>query len=232
MLHQSSPLRRVLVLLLLLAPSRALAQVPGRTEMPDVRRHTLEQAQVKLGAAQLRVEIEWVDARRGQAEGLVVRQWPNPRDWIWPGDRVTLRVTREPLRTVPDVRGMTHAQAADALRGAGLGGARADSAFAAGGDAGRVVAQDPAPGARVARGTAARITLARAGRRVPELNGRTLAEARALLDAAGLALGAQDEIDSDRARPGTVLGQAPAPGVTVAPGSAVTVALARRRMAT
>ena len=61
---------------------------------------------------------------------------------------------------------------------------------------------------------------------VPDLRGRSLADARAVADGLGLALDVTLE-ETDAAEPDTVLDQRPAPGETVAPGDSVTVVVAQ-----
>ncbi|HET6214871.1 MAG TPA: PASTA domain-containing protein [Micromonosporaceae bacterium] len=136
---------------------------------------------------------------------------------------VTLRVAVT-LVSVPDVRTMLETQARSTLETAGLVFGL-DLAID-GTVPGRVIAQDPVPGARVPRGTRVNVRVARTPPvSVPDLIGLTEAEARAALDAVGLF--ATIALVRDGSGPGKVVGQDPAPGTTVARGTTVTVRVER-----
>jgi beta-lactam-binding protein with PASTA domain len=163
-----------------------------------------------------------------------------------PPPRQQQQEPRVPQVSVPDLAGMSRREARAVLLTRGLVLGSADSAWA---DlpAGTVVAQRPAAGARVLPGSSVRVTLARAPARepvdppppagqeerveVPDLFGAPLDQVRARLRGARLTLGGVDTIASTRPG-GTVVGQQPAAGVRVAPGTAVSLALAQPALVT
>jgi serine/threonine-protein kinase len=93
--------------------------------------------------------------------------------------------------------------------------------------AGTVLAQDPAPGARVARGASVQLRIAKhvpkrhpvMRVRVPDLSGLSVSSARRRLGVLGLHAAAA-QVASDRPH-GTVAGQSPAAGAEVSKGTTV-----------
>jgi beta-lactam-binding protein with PASTA domain len=154
---------------------------------------------------------------------------------------------------VPDLTGMTPTLARIALIAARLIPGSIDSADAPGVRAGRVVGQRPEAGAVVPAGTRVQLTLARRAPAaeptpqppapdppppprptlvaVPDLAGRTVAEARRATGGARLLLGEVDSIAAS-GTPGTVVRQRPAAGDSVQPGTFVSITVARQALVT
>ncbi|HVG45805.1 MAG TPA: PASTA domain-containing protein, partial [Longimicrobium sp.] len=153
---------------------------------------------------------------------------------------------------VPDLTGMTPTLARIALVAARLVPGSVDSADAPGVRAGRVVGQRPAAGAVVPAGTRVQLTLARRAAvvpppqppspepppprastlvAVPDLAGRSVAEARRATGGARLLLGEVDSVAAPGA-PGTVVRQRPAAGDSVQPGTFVSITVARQALVT
>jgi hypothetical protein len=138
---------------------------------------------------------------------------------------------------VPGVVGLTLDVAIDAVEGAGL---RVEQREAPAADVpvGSVVAQVPEEGALVALGSVVLLSVSVAvpGSQspglvpVPEVRGLTKADATAALEAAGL-VGVSKTVPPGRARVGEVVGQDPAPGTELAPGSAVALEVAGKEAA-
>jgi len=86
----------------------------------------------------------------------------------------------------------------------------------------RVAAQSPEPGERVKRGRSVKVDLSRGPVPVvPPVLGRSLADARAALGAAGIPVGTAEE--TGVVAPGTVTATRPAVGEPVVPGTAITL---------
>ena len=132
--------------------------------------------------------------------------------------------------TVPDVTGQTTEAARQALDTAGMrdGSVRTEAHDTV--PAGLVVRTDPAAGESVAADSPVLIVVsggpqARPSVSVPQLDGATLTEARAMIERAGLVLGELTREDS--ARPAdTVLASDPGVGTALEPGSVVALTLA------
>jgi beta-lactam-binding protein with PASTA domain len=88
---------------------------------------------------------------------------------------------------------------------------------------GSISDQQPLSTSRVARGGSVRVKVVRAGERagVPALVGRPEAEARAMLEAVHLKVGARTAQPSPTVPTGAVVVSTPAPGAAVPPGSVV-----------
>ena len=140
----------------------------------------------------------------------------------------TVRAVLVPLtsdtRTVPNLRGLTEADARAAVEGVDLelrvGDRTGDGELT-------VSTQDPAAGTDVKRGDAVSVTLVGSGTSlpavaVPDVTGLEPQVVRRVLDAAGLALA----VDPSGVDQGLSFRQDPEPGVRVASGSTVTVAFA------
>nr|PZN37419.1 MAG: hypothetical protein DIU70_12705 [Bacillota bacterium] len=124
--------------------------------------------------------------------------------------------------TVPDVRRLTRAEAENQLLQLGLRVGAVTEVFAQDVDAGRVAEQSPPPGTQVQEGSVVDLKISRGTRRVPNLVGRTLAEAPAQLASAGLTLGEVARVQSPQPKD-TVIGQDPKPDAEVPPGTRVNV---------
>jgi len=129
---------------------------------------------------------------------------------------------------VPSLVGKPQAEAERALKSLGFAPVveQVDSA----GDAGRVIAQVPAPDTQPPKNSP---VLLRVGRRpttveVPQLVGRLRGEAEAALSGTGLQVSVTAE-DAPDASDGRVLRQRPAAGNLVAPGTALELVVGRRR---
>jgi beta-lactam-binding protein with PASTA domain len=150
--------------------------------------------------------------------------------------------TREPLGTtvvldlsngprtgaVPNVVGMSPAQAESALGAAGFTAAPDTVARASDQPAGTVIDTRPPGGARAAIPSAVTLIVSAgpATITVPDLTGHTIIEARVLLEQLGLALGDVTILNSGGAgAQASVVQQAPAAGTLVPAGARVTVSV-------
>jgi serine/threonine-protein kinase len=134
------------------------------------------------------------------------------------------RAAEQALVTVPRVIGLTQPVAEANLRRAGLvpEATRAPSEDVA---AGTVSAQEPEAARRVERDSTVQITVSSgpAAVAVPSLAGRTVGEARGLLEDVGLVLGDTEDTDSATVEKGRIISSSPAADTRVAPGTRVTV---------
>ncbi|MDO8964062.1 MAG: PASTA domain-containing protein [Coriobacteriia bacterium] len=128
---------------------------------------------------------------------------------------------------VPDVKGMTAAQATEALSATGFKAGKVEYDPAGAGAKGAVFAQDPAAGQRVSAGAVVNLTVAGpAPVAVPALTGMTRDGAASALAVVGLTAGAVTE-SYDAAAAGTVISQVPAAGSVGAVGDTVAFAVSR-----
>ncbi|MBB2967743.1 serine/threonine-protein kinase [Leifsonia aquatica] len=149
----------------------------------------------------------------------VAPETPTPQPTVAPAVTVPQDVP------IPDLAGLSRADAAARLAAAGLtaGSVTSRDGIAA---AGTVLQTQPASGVPAAPGTAVALVVASGRNAVPELHGQTMLAAGATLSAAGFAVIERSVVDStvpDR----TVLGSEPGAGTVVALGETVTVVVSR-----
>lgn len=133
--------------------------------------------------------------------------------------------------SVPEVTGLSEAEAERLVREAGLEWQRGDEAHSDTVEAGLVISTTPAPGERVSQGTVltAVVSLGVAQATVPKVVGHTRAEASQLLKDAGLKVGAVTESYSDSVEVGKVISSDPAAGATINHSSAVAMVISKGR---
>jgi serine/threonine-protein kinase len=156
-------------------------------------------------------------------EGIVLEQDPPAGSVQKRGAEVTLVVSAgQANATVPEVRGVTQQQAQVAIENAGFtfGSISQQTSDE---PRGAVIASDPPPGTTLDLPATVSITLSQgpASVQVPDLTGRTLADARSALEQLGLHLGGTSRDTSSFMPENTVLSQAPSPGSTVSAGASV-----------
>ncbi len=125
---------------------------------------------------------------------------------------------------VPDVVGMTEAEANTAITGVGLVAASSEAADDTV-PAGNVISQDPASGTEVADGSAVNIVVSTGPDEpttvpVPDVTGKSAADAQAELEAAGFTVTAEEQ-SSDTVEADLVIETNPSAGTEVAPGTDV-----------
>jgi beta-lactam-binding protein with PASTA domain len=217
---------------ILVARGRMSVQVPKVVGLPVAK------AFERLQAKGLRGRTEPAATISGdQPPGIVVRQSPASFEQAPRGSIVLLGVSTGPRRVaVPPLVGLTQAEGTAALARVGL---RTNVVrVPASEPRDTVVAQQPAPGARRARGTIVRINVSKGpapvtttGRStrvtVPDVVGQDEATARSTLRAAGLTVRTSTRRAPDASQDGVVITQRPLGGQSVARGSRVTIFVGR-----
>ena len=133
---------------------------------------------------------------------------------------------------VPNVVGMTEAEAEDALTGVGLKLGQVTQEHSDTVPAGRIIRQNPAAARKVSRGTEVRLVVSKGPEAAeetvsaPELSGMSVADALAALDDLGLN-GAEAQEYSDTVPEGEIIRQEPAAGTELPLGSTVTIVVSR-----
>jgi beta-lactam-binding protein with PASTA domain len=206
--------------------------VPAQRSVPDLVGRPLAEARQVLENADLIVRVRGVESER--PPDVVLRMAPAPGTEVDVNSVVVLTVSRGVQRVaVPDVEGLTAAEAAGVLREAGL---EPDTRPVPSDEPeGTVVAQSPAAEEEVAPGTEVVLDVAEARAtqppptttpepatvRVPSLVGMRAAAARERLRAIGLRP-TQRPVESSRPA-GEVVGQSPGAGAEVREGATVTL---------
>ncbi|MEO8276152.1 MAG: PASTA domain-containing protein [Thermoanaerobaculia bacterium] len=137
---------------------------------------------------------------------------------------------RRGAMTVPELAGLTSDEASRLLSDQGLRYRAAEPAgrWSAAVPEGRVVETQPRAGGFVKRGSAVEVVLSLGARQasVPDLTGKAMSAAQLTVHAEGLELGDTLSISSSGGPPGTIVGQDPPPGTSVAAGTHIDLLVA------
>jgi len=199
-----------------------------RIVVPDVVRNRSATAQTRLANAGFVVNTQQ-NRSETVPEDRVFRQDPQPGEELEKGATVTIVVSAGPGdATVPSLERLTLRSAQGRLERAGFNDRvrRETSATVPGG---RVIESSPPEGSRLQKGRAVVLVVSSGPEsvEVPDVVGRTQAEAEAGLRAAGLEATVTEQEDEEAA-PGTVMSQAPGAGRSVEQGSSVRLTVASR----
>ncbi len=193
-----------------------LGQVPALTGMSlDAAKTLIRNAGLLPGT------VAWEEASR--PAGTIVRQAPQAGTVCAGGTPVRLWLAANFFR-IPDVRGMSLAEAGARLKAIGLQIEETIEEFS-GRETGTVLRQSPQAGVEVARGSGVQLWIASSQAWVPRLEGVFVDEARRTIVAAGLGVGQVSLVPAD-VRPGYVIRQDPPAGIAVAKGSLVAIDVA------
>ncbi len=217
-----------------LSPSPAVTEVPSESPStiatvgtPDFGGMPLEEAEATATDYGLVVRVNPV--RTDEEEpGMVLSQDPAPGEVVEEGSTIELSVA-QPVATnsVPDVSGLSEANATTALEDAGFVVGEVTRAFSDEVPVGRVISTDPAIDTELPEGSAVDLVIS-AGPEyvaVPDLVNLTEADALDALDSAGLRAGDASQASDDTIAAGRVISSDPAADTEVAPGSAVAYVL-------
>lgn len=215
-----------LVVFFFVFPTSAL--VPNDATVPNVVGLTVKDATGRLAAAGLKLSEGERRTHATAPEGAVLSQDPLPGSSETGGATVRIVASAgQKMAEVPAVVGLSQQAAQVAIENAGfdLGDialARADA------PRGQVIMSSPVAGSRVALPQAIALTVSNGPSTVamPELIGRSLADARATLEQLGLTVGQTTTEASAFDPPGTVTGQSPVAGRAVPGGMAVRLTIA------
>jgi len=198
-------------------------------DVPSVVGLTASSAVANLRDAGLVTTIHLVTSSR--RPGVVLRQSPTDAADVEKGATVRLDVSRaRPLPTkieVPNVVGMTVAEARPELRGIGL--SVLITKVASDEPVGTVLRQLPRASAEVREGARVTVTVSSgpAELDVPDVTGLDEASAREQLEAAGFEVEVTDEPTTDTAQDGLVVRQSPSAATARPTGGVVTIVVAR-----
>jgi serine/threonine-protein kinase len=162
-------------------------------------------------------------------EGVVLEQDPPAGSAQKRGAEVTLAVSAgQSTATVPDVSGTTQQQAQIAIENAGFtfGSISQQTSDQ---PRGAVIGSNPPAGTTLDLPATVSIMMSQGPSTIqlPDLTGRTLADARSALEQLGLHLGGTTRDTSSFMPENTVLGQSPSPGITVSAGASISLRVSR-----
>ena len=198
--------------------------------VPPVTNQSLSEAQRELQRLGLVAKVESTQETNAVPENTVVRQDPKASSRLNPGCTVELTTSiRVQLIEVPSYIGLTRQQALQRLSFGQLTRGRV-SEVVSGAPPGTVIDQRPRPGEMVRPGTRVDLAISRSQAdyaTVPDLRGRNLDQAKAMLSNSRLTLG---QVSYKTAGPNqkvnTIVSQSPPAFARVVPGMAVNVVVA------
>jgi eukaryotic-like serine/threonine-protein kinase len=194
--------------------------------VPRVVGKQLSVAQPALLHAGLKVRINYHHSHRHA--GVVLGESPAGGSQADPGSTVTLTVSRgRGTVTVPQVRGFTVAAAEAAIHKAGLQVGKVQSVNDSQFPPGEVSSTSPFGGQPEPRGTRINLFVSAgpAKKTVPNVTGETESSAESTLK--GLGFTVQPVFTISKQTPGTVISQTPPGNTQAAPGSVVTIDIAK-----
>jgi beta-lactam-binding protein with PASTA domain/predicted Ser/Thr protein kinase len=192
--------------------------------VPNVVGQPLEEARATLEALDFTVETTF-EENPDFEDGEVVSQDPEGNTDAEKGSTVELTVSNgEPVVQIPNVVGFTEEDARSALGDAGFTNIRTELVFDEDTAVGSVVEQDPAGGqeAPLSADITLRVSQGPEEVVVPDLSGRTAAEAESILAQQGLKA-AQQPVEDAQVPEGTVIRTDPPSGTVVEKGQTITL---------
>lgn len=207
--------------ILLLGFGYAFGLIAG-VPTPDVTGMDLSQAEAALDEKGLGLGDISYDENAQAAAGSVVSQSPCAGLRSSHGASVSVVVAGTEHVFMPDVAGMTLAEAETAITDVGLGDVSAEGSFHGTVASGSVISQVPSASVEAARGTPVRLIVSKGPdiRSVPDVVGKPREEAVTALEAAGFAAGVDTE-DSGSVAKDDVVRQDPEAGTELEAGSSV-----------
>jgi eukaryotic-like serine/threonine-protein kinase len=166
-------------------------------------------------------------------KGEVISSSPPDGTTVTKGSRVHLVISSGPQQVkVPDVTNQDTAAAHSAIHNAGL--EYTDDQVNSDQPKGTVIAQNPAGGTSVNKGTSVTLTISKGPNtaKVPDVSGQTQAQATAALQAAGFQVQAKDKATTDQTQDGLVVHQRPAVGTVLKKGRTVVIYVGRFQQTT
>ena len=203
--------------------------VPDDAVLPNVVGLTFADAQTTLEKAGFHAQQGETRFHKTIREGVVLQEDPPPQSRQKRGIDVVLVISGgQRTAEVPQLIYMTQQQAKVAIENAGLTLGKITERMNDQ-QRGFVVASDPAAGAKLALPATVDIVISKgpASLPAPDLYGRTLAEARSMIEAIGLRVGGVTRDTSSITPENTVIGQIPAAGQNVSNGGAISLRISR-----
>jgi beta-lactam-binding protein with PASTA domain len=217
-------------LLALAVAAALLLLLPAKHQItvPNVTGQTQAVASSRLAAAGL-VAVPSPTASTAFAAGIVFGETPPHGSLVSKGSRVTLLVSSGPgSAPVPDVKGLTRAQAVQKLTKAGFKPSpqsQSSTTVAAG----KVISTEPSAHTETQAGSPVTVFVSSGPAQVsvPDVTGQSEAEAKASLRAVGLEAGTITKQEAAGSEAGAVLSQSPAAGSSLAAGQPVSLVVVK-----
>lgn len=200
--------------------------------MPSLVGIPVEEVGGKLEALGLSARIDWIESE--QPSGIVVSQALDPGERLAKGKIVNIKVSKGGFQTqVPDVRGLSFAEAAKTLDLSGFKVGNVLRVTDPLKPAGTVIAQNPAAPAMVSGNRMVGLLISEGGEGrkemvlVPDLRGQTEKLAREIVQQSNLTVSSVITVESNVVPEGNIVRTQPRAGSRVPFGGAVSLYVAR-----
>ena len=204
--------------------NRSLAEIA----VPDVKNMTVVEAQKLLEEKEFKVELEEKYGDPAQFKpGTVMEQSPKAGEKRKQRSLIILTICKgAELKGVPEVVGMSLSKAENTLLNAGFKVGKLTKKHVEGQRIGAVLAQSPKAMDKAPKGSGIDLVINEGDKPVPNLIGKPIAEAKRLLEQAGLKLGEVKEVNDHSAVKNVVLASNPNAGTKIGAGDAVSISVA------
>ena len=213
------------------AVNLVISSGPCQVQVPNVTGMDQGAAHATITSAGLVVGTEPSQSSNAVPANRVISQSPTGGAWVSPGSAVNLVISSGPCPvSVPNVVGMAKAAAESAILSVGLAVGTESSQCSDMVPADQVISQSPTGGTSVPAGSAVNLTISSGSCGgpqviVPNVVGMATGAAESAILSAGLAVGTKWYTASDTVPAEHVIGQDPAAGTAVSPGSAVVLTI-------
>ena len=204
--------------------NRNLAEIA----VPDVKNMTVVEAQRLLEEKEFKVELEEKYGDPAQFKpGTVMEQSPKAGEKRKQRSLIILTICRgAELKAVPDIVGMSEGKAENTLLNAGFKLGKITKKHVEGQRIGTVLAQSPKALDKAPKGSGIDVVINEGDKEVPNLIGKSITDAKRLLEQAGLKLGEVKEVDDHSAVKNVVLASNPNAGTKIGAGDPVSISVA------
>lgn len=204
--------------------NRNLAEIA----VPDVKNMTVVEAQKLLEEKEFKVELEEKYGDPAQFKpGTVMEQSPKAGEKRKQRSLIILTICKgAELKGVPEVVGMSLSKAENTLLNAGFKVGKLTKKHVEGQRIGAVLAQSPKAMDKAPKGSGIDLVINEGDKEVPNLIGKSITDAKRLLEKAGLKLGEVKEVNDHSAVKNVVLASNPNAGTKIGAGDPVSISVA------
>lgn len=196
--------------------------------VPNVTNMTVVEAQKLLEEKEFKVELQ---EKYGDPDkfkpGTVMEQAPKAGEKRKQGSLIVLTISKgAELKAVPDVTGMSLTKAEQLLLDAGFKLGKVERRHEEGKNIGSILSQSPKGTDKAPKGSSVDLVINEGDKPVPNIIGKTVDEARSMLEKAGLKLGEIKQVQDASAKKNAVLACNPGVGTNLGEGATVAVTVA------
>ena len=199
-------------------------------KVPDIVGMTEEEATKALKDKKLGIKVDSREDSEKYEEGTVSEQKTKVGTKVKKHSTVHVVVSSALIGKeipVPDVSGKSEDEAQEALSKAGFTDVRSDFQYDDNVAEGNVISTTPAAHSKAAKDTQVKMIVSKGAQKktVPDVRGKSEADARSEIQAAGLTVGSTSTQHDDSVAKGNVISQSVTPGKKVSAGTAVNLVL-------